>query len=311
MARDDIVDPEVRKKVNVLFRQWSVAYKDTQGLSQIAALAQQLPKQRRQMPPQQYKSIRETEENLTDHEEAPRSGHSRSTSAVSASGTSTPQPRPAVALSATPRLNSSSTKPAKDKKGKTVQFNVGKERPNIMATMASASVASTNLINGLQLVNRETQRVSEHPEMLNRFETCKVLRRQILRYIQLVETDELIGSLLSSNDELVKALTAYEIMDRSVEDDSDSDAWERHDNEDMAAGKKPVSASTEQQLAGLNLHDKAPPSRPPKPQHVPMPTPPKVQEPEDLDDEDDNPFGDSHAAMTPNLERPGMTWKTV
>lgn len=320
LARDDMVDPEVRKKCNVLFRQWAIEYKNTQGLSQIAALAQQLPKQRRQKPPQQYKSIRETEENLTDHnltdhEDTPhRFGHSRSTSAASASGTATPPPRPAVALSPTTRLTPS--KSSKDKKSKNVvRFSVEKERPNIMQTMASASVASTNLINGLQLINRETQRVSDNPEILNRFETCKLLRRQILRYIQLVETDELIGSLLSSNDELVKALTAYEIMDRSIEDDSDSDAWEKHDNDHVAHGKKPVSTSTEQQLAGLNLDDPPAPAKPPRPQHVPMPAPPRIEEPEDLDeeeeDDDDDPFGDSHAAKTPVVERPGMTWKTV
>ena len=184
-----------------------------------------------------------------------------------------------------------------------------------MQTMASASVASTNLLNGLQLINRETQRVSDNPEITNRFETCKILRRQILRYIQLVETDELIGSLLSSNDELVKALTAYEIMDRSIEDDSDSDAWEKHDDDDVAAGKKPVSSSTEQQLAGLKIQDEVPPAKPPRPQHIPMPAPPRTEQPEDFDDQDeddeDDPFGDSHAAKTPNVERPGMTWKTV
>ena len=86
-------------------------------------------------------------------------------------------------------------------------------------SIAQASIASTNLLNGLQLVNRENERVSENAEVFRRFETCKNLRRQILHYIQHVESDEWIGSLVNANDELVRALTAYEIMDRSISDD--------------------------------------------------------------------------------------------
>ncbi len=93
----------------------------------------------------------------------------------------------------------------------------------MLETIASANVASTNLINALKLINRENQRVSDNPECTNRFEACKKLRRQILRYIQLVESEQYIGSLLAANDELVKALMTFEVMDKSIDDDSDSD----------------------------------------------------------------------------------------
>jgi len=325
LAKDDTVDPEVRKKANVLFRQWAVAYKDTPGLSQIAALAQQLPKPRQQRPPQQYKSIRETEENLDEHDEIPhqpyQATHARNSSAGGSSSSAAVAnlQKPAVGLAPTPKAKAPAQKTTKDKKGRTViKFHLEKEKPMIMSTMAQASVASTNLMNGLQLVNREHQRVSENGEVVNRFETCKLLRRQILRYIQLVETEELIGSLLNSNDELVRALTMYEIMDRSVDDDSDSDEWEKGDD-DVGHSKKVANESASHQLAGLNLNDVAPPTKPPRPAapaSIPMPPPPKPQviEPEadyDEDEDDDDPFGDSHAAKTPMVERPGMTWKTV
>ncbi len=134
----------------------------------------------------------------------------------------------------------------------TKQFNLEKEKGQLMETIASASVASTNLINAIKLINRENQRVSDNKECRNRFEQCKVLRRQVLRYIQLVESEQYIGGLLSANDELVKALMAYELMDKSVEDDSDSDV------EAYQAGKAnfqrrlsdPNAAATEQGLAG-------------------------------------------------------------
>ncbi|KAI5271747.1 hypothetical protein E4T47_04942 [Aureobasidium subglaciale] len=322
MVRDDMVDPEVRNKCNVLYRQWAVAYKDTPGLHNIAALYKQLPQKPRPRHSQaKSKVLRETEADA--HEDpsptpppAPAvshsRGHSRSGSTANAS-TSTSRP---VTLTPTPHYSireavKASTK-KKDKNATATKFSFEKEKPNMIQSIAQASIASTNLLNALQLINRENERVSENMEVLNRFEVCKLLRRNILRYIQLVESDEWIGSLLSANDELVKALTSYEIMDRSLDDDSDSDAWE-HMPDNHATG-------VESQLAGLKLGEAAPP-KPPRPGNLAMPAKPdfgkaKVEESDESEneyeeDDEDNPFGDSNAVKTPHGERPGMTWKNV
>lgn len=42
LARDETVDADVRKRVNLLFRQWAIAYKGTTGLERIAALHKEL-----------------------------------------------------------------------------------------------------------------------------------------------------------------------------------------------------------------------------------------------------------------------------
>jgi len=185
----------------------------------------------------------------------------------------------------------------------------------MLETIASANVASTNLINALKLINRENQRVSDNPECRNRFEICKKLRRQILRYIQLVESEQYIGGLLAANDELVKALMAYEIMDKSIDDDSDSDPEYQLGK---AAFQRRVSGApdTEEAFAGLSLNDTAAPARPPRPTSIPMaPSAFKKSvlkeesEPEDGDDaDDDDPFADRHVADTPFRERDGLTW---
>lgn len=185
--------------------------------------------------------------------------------------------------------------------------------------IANSSMASINLLNGLQLVNRENERVSENQEVLRRFQLCKKLRKEILRYIQHVESDEWIGSLVNANDELVKALTAYEIMDRSVDDDSDSDAWEHAPAEAMrpqpASGSGGASDAAED-LRGLSLQDHAPP-KPPRPSSIGMPPPPAFSSkqsaptPVEEEEDEDDPFGDSNAVPTPGRERPGMTWREV
>ncbi|KAI9712702.1 MAG: putative actin patch assembly and actin polymerization protein [Bogoriella megaspora] len=316
MGKDDMVDTEVRAKCNILFRQWAQAYKSTQGLQGISTLYKELPRTKRPLP-QQSKVIRDTEVDADNPSSptspaspafarAPMSASLQSPSQASSSS------RPA-ALSTNSTSNSSSFfKRDKTTKTKTKSVDLAKEKPQLLETIASASVASTNLLNALKLVNRETSRINEDPEVMNRFEQCKSLRRQILRYIQAIESDEWIGSLLSANDELVKALMAFEIMDKSISDDSDSEA-----ELGMGAGplNRPTRKDAEAALAGLQLKE-APPAKPPRPVSMQMPPAPGFkhnvqdddEEPLDEAADDDDPFGDQNAVKTPHVEKGGMTW---
>jgi hypothetical protein len=299
LARDDMVDAEVRQKVNVLFRQWAVAYKGTPGLERIAALHKELPRTKRPQPQQSRivqqqdaEAAREREE----HSPPPSPPHARRPEPQHVSSSSSSRTNP---LGGTPRSSnpislgggtsqSSSSIFKRDKKDKkktaAKTFNLEKEKGQLLETMASANVASTNLLNGLQLINREQQRVSENPEVMRRFEACKQLRRQILRYIHLVESEQYIGGLLNANDELVKGLMAFEIMDKSIDDDSDSD------NE---------VSSAESGMAGMRIEEQAP-AKPPRPMSIPMPPAPAPSKqkavPEDEPEEDDDdPFSDNNS----------------
>jgi hypothetical protein len=49
--------------------------------------------------------------------------------------------------------------------------------------IAEASVASTNLLNALRLINREREQISDNAAAVHHFEFCKLLRRKILRYV--------------------------------------------------------------------------------------------------------------------------------
>jgi hypothetical protein len=288
LARDDTVDSDVRQKANVLFRQWAVAYKGTAGLERIAALHKELPRTQRPQP-QQSRIVRqqdaEAEREREEHSPPPSPPHGRRPEPHHAPSSSSSRP---VALGNAAMQQSSSffKRDKKDKKGRGKAFNLEKEKAQLLETIASANVASTNLLNGLQLINREQQRVSDNPEVMRRFETCKQLRRQILRYIHLVESEQYIGGLLNANDELVKGLMAFEIMDKSIDDDSDSD------NELSSA------PSTEFAMAGLRIDDPAP-AKPPRPMSIPMPPAPvpskqrAAPESEPEEDEDD-PFSDTN-----------------
>jgi len=311
LARDDVADAQVRQKCKVLFIQWANGYKDTPGLERIAALYKELPKSSRPVAARQ-KVLQDDTTHDSDGENAtsPSNGRSRASSSVNPAG---PAHRPVTLTPTTSSHTSFASKLSKSrhKDKNNAPFNLSREKDNMTKAIANASMASTNLLNGLQLVNRERERVSDNPEVVRRFQACKKLRKEILRYIQHVESDEWIGSLVNANDELVKALTAYEIMDRSVDDDSDSDAWEHAPAEAMRP--QPHSDASDD-LRGLSLNDA--PAKPPRPVGIAMPPPPAfpskqaAETPAEEEDEDD-PFGDSNAAPTPGHERPGMTWREV
>lgn len=233
-----------------------MTYKNTPGMQNIATLYKQLPKKQRAGVADQnkYKVIRETErealENPFGTEEeleppepkpeprpeprapaTPPPGSRRASVASPASSSHTRTPSKSTAdpdyassgIWAGLTGHSRKASKSKTKSGTPQKFSLEREKPAMLSAIAGASVASTNLLNAMRHLNRETSRVSEDPECLKRFNTCKALRRQILRYIQLVESDQWIGSLLNANDELVKALIAFEVNDKSVDDDSDSE----------------------------------------------------------------------------------------
>ncbi|KAI4656920.1 uncharacterized protein J4E78_006811 [Alternaria triticimaculans] len=298
LARDDTVDAEVRQKANVFFRSWAVAYKGTPGLERIAALHKELPRTKRPQP-QQSRIVRQQDAEAArereEHSQSPPRSRRPEPPHTSSSRTTTP-----VVLGAgTPLPTTSLFKRDKKDKKKTKgqPFNLEKEKGQMLETMASANVASTNLLNGLQLINREQQRVSENAEVMRRFETCKQLRRQILRYIHLVESEQYIGGLLNANDELVKGLMAFELMDKSIDDDSDSDNEEGN-----------VSAA-EAAMGNMGLNESAPP-KPPRPTSIPMP-PQRVEPDSEPEEDEDDPFGDSNAVKTPFAEKGQPTWRDV
>ena len=311
-ATDSMTDSEVKKKCQILFRQWAIAYQSTQGMERIVALEKQLPKRKKPVTQAQSKVLQETEREANEDpfgstEDESMSGESSSM----ASPSLTARSNAAASITPTPKYHPKKIKADKHgKKSGSRTFNLEKEKPQLLQTIASSSVASTNLMNALKLLNREKLRVSEHAETVNRFETCKALRRQILRYIQHVESEQWLGSLINANDSLVEALMAYEILDKSVDDDSDSEGQDWSDDERPA---KPTRSEADKQEDTQEAFSRLTIGKKPSQQHPTMLLNGQggIRHAEDDDseeDEGDDPFADSNAVHTPKTERPGMTW---
>ncbi|KAK4154767.1 hypothetical protein C8A00DRAFT_32437 [Chaetomidium leptoderma] len=291
-------DPEVRKKCTELFAGWAAEYKNTPGMGQVASLYKELPRRKKAVTQERSKVIRETENPFGEEED------------------DDDKPSPAGVPA-----SHDARKKKKDKKSKkgAKPFNLEAEKEQMKSHIAEALIAATNLSNTLQSINREKERISENQIAVHRFEACKQLRRKILRYIHLVESEQWLGSLLHANDELVTALMTFEQLDRSIDADSDSDdelAQQAHLYRmatEKAKGKEPASPTSpvEGGMAGLSLHGSPPqpspssrPAPPPRPSAATKPamlSPRRApqtadsEEDEEEDEDEDNPFADRNA----------------
>jgi hypothetical protein len=307
-ATDSVSDPLVKQKCQQIFGQWATTFKDTPGMARVTALYKQVPKRKQPATQAKAKVLRE---GSTSNRNEPPMGHVVSVSAGSG---------PSTVLTS-PKEKSKSRKGKKDKKfglSSSEKFDMEKERPHILQTLAKSSVASTNLLNALKLVNRETHRVSEDAECIHRFDTCKDLRHLILRYIQCIETEEFLGGLIHANDELVAALMAFEVLDKSVDYDSDSedDILEGNWKQRHASGLHDEDAVNDG-LVGLNINPPQPP-RPSRPDSLPLASSSQhsrqifeSESESEEEEDDDNPFGDRNAIKTPGIEKTGYSWYVV
>lgn len=311
-AIDPMSDEDVRNKCRGLFSQWVASSTEQPGLQAAKTLYNQLPKKKQQSVQQrrdQSKVLRETEDAVRREQEEEARRERSSSIAEAAPSHSRVKSNP-ISLSAASTFGTNKVK--KDKKNKSKVFSLEKERPAILQAIAGSSVAASNLNNALKLVNRENKRVSDDPEVMKRFETCKNLRRQILRYIQFIETEELLGGLIDANERLIGSLMSFEVMDKSVDDDSDSELEEAaHMSRKQKMADDMAVREAEKRFSAMNFK---PPSKPPRPAGLAMSTQPpaitnsKAAESDDSDTDydssDDDPFADKHAAPT-------STWKEV
>ncbi|RFU30195.1 hypothetical protein B7463_g6120, partial [Scytalidium lignicola] len=315
----DLSDPQVRNKCKELFRSWANQYSKTQGLERIAALYKELPHRKQVVTQAQSRVLRETEQNPFEGEEeeeeapsAPSPGASRSRQ----SSIATTQTQPSRSSTSSSFFASKPKKDKKSSKKRGKPFNLEEEKETMKSTIAESSVASTNLLNALRLINREREQISENTAALQHFDNCKLLRRKILRYIQHVESEQWLGALLHANDELVTALLTFEQLDKAIDADSDSDdelAEQQHLYRLMAGkGKASPSPDVTQAISGLHIStptykpEKVPP-QPPRPSRAPV-----EEKEDDIEEEDENdPFADRNAVKTPMVERSEPTWRVV
>ncbi|KAG6047874.1 hypothetical protein E4U17_007353 [Claviceps sp. LM77 group G4] len=349
----DLSNQAVRNKCADLFYEWA-KYAKTPGLERVARLHRELPKRKVAITQERSKVIQETNNPFGDDEEEEEAEEraralaqrqeavAPSSSSASAAPAAAPNPkaqdvwsRMAAAMDGKTKKSSSSASKSgsghKTRGNKSKPFNFDKEKDKMSMLTAEAIITSAALMDCLEVINREAERVSENPTAFQHFTTCRILRRKLLRYIYLVENEEWLARVLLANDKLVLALMAYEQLDRSIEADSDSDdelAEQAHRyrmmtekaQQDREAGGHVDSRSQDVGSAeGTDASAPPKPSRPavpPRRPHAPPTNDDKhddddddYDDDDDDDDDDENPFGDKNFISTPSIERDEPRWQ--
>ncbi|KAJ7786545.1 hypothetical protein B0H16DRAFT_1294617 [Mycena metata] len=98
-------------------------------------------------------------------------------------------------------------------KPKRAPFDFEKEKPLVLASIVEASQAveqSRQRNHGMLLVNQERESLLTNARVQECLIIAKQVRKPVVRYIQLVENEELIGTLIETNDRIITALEMYD-----------------------------------------------------------------------------------------------------
>ncbi|KAI8576489.1 hypothetical protein K450DRAFT_256962 [Umbelopsis ramanniana AG] len=224
-------DMELRKELVSLLGTWSAKYKDEPGMRAIADLyelgrsklglgSSRRPKSRSvsSRPPQspvQVSPSAPTTSNIIDVADdipppQPVRAPQQPPPTKEQKRRSLPPSKPAAAKTK-PRSN---TVNSPQQSGS--RFNFQTAKPKIIEQIALANQNCNNLMNALKLINTEEDRWEvelQHDARIQEYvEKCEESKKKIVRYTRLVEDEDWIGTLLATNEDLLKALQAYEMM---------------------------------------------------------------------------------------------------
>jgi len=101
-------------------------------------------------------------------------------------------------------------------KPKRKPFNFEEEKPKILTQIAGAAQSANNLVNAITLVNRENETLQENERVQECIAKVKQERKPIVRYIQLVENEDMIGTLIETNERIIAALEMYDTLSKPV-----------------------------------------------------------------------------------------------
>ncbi|KAI9444820.1 hypothetical protein H4582DRAFT_2108628 [Lactarius indigo] len=198
LATDPTTDPKVKKKVLAVLASWSRQFKDDRSAATIAGLYRQVkpaePPRRSAVEREQLaEREREAEQKRKEKKETKRKAKEERLKLEEEAR------KKKAAPWTTPRTTNTARKP----------FDFEQEKAQVLTTIASASSAANNLANAITLVNTENDSLLTNERVQECLLKAKQSRKTIVRYIQLVEDEEIIGTLIETNDRIITALESY------------------------------------------------------------------------------------------------------
>ncbi|KDR85416.1 hypothetical protein GALMADRAFT_234278 [Galerina marginata CBS 339.88] len=194
ISNDSTADRRVRKKLLLVLGSWRDQYKDDPSMAVVAGLYKQCHRDSKRVGQQELADMMglslnpEEKKRIEKHEAKMRAKKEKEDRA---------------------RAEREREHDDRNKK-KRVPFDFEKDKPKVLASIVEASQASSNLVNAITLVNLATDSLETNERVQECLAKAKQARKPVVRYIQLVENEEVIGTLIETNDRIVAALEMYE-----------------------------------------------------------------------------------------------------
>jgi len=217
LATDSTTDPKVKKKVMAVLLSWHNQFKDDRSMDAVSNLYKQCKGENRPRIDVQsalgagndpFWDQKRREEREKKEEEKRKVKEAKEIKEAEA------------------RLRAeeeAKKKKAAKVKSKRKQFNFEEEKPQILTMIANASQTTNNLLNSITLVNTKNDSVQTNERVQECLNLAKQYRKTIVRYIQLVENEDMIGTLIDTNERIIAALETYDAHLKAAiaEDDVD------------------------------------------------------------------------------------------
>ncbi|KAG5654705.1 hypothetical protein H0H81_007461 [Sphagnurus paluster] len=209
MSADSNVDQRVRKKLMLVLASWRDQFQSDPSMAPIAGLYKQCSRETRRRSNQEVMSVVNypAEDTKRIEKEDAKARARKEKEQVKARKLEEERQRRL-------RQNQERRTPPR------APFVFEKEKPKVLASIADASQASSNLSNAITLVNLEKDSLQENRRVTECLERAREARKSIVRYIQLVENEEVIGTLIETNDRIMAAIETYDklLAEQSVKD---------------------------------------------------------------------------------------------
>ncbi|KAI6153778.1 hypothetical protein BKA82DRAFT_358585 [Pisolithus tinctorius] len=235
LASDPYADSEVRRKLAKVLSGWSVQYKGEPFLSHIASVYAQYEDLHRPSQQQAPGGNRTEVDKMLHNAWLSSDGAEQKKKDKEAKEAKEEAKRKAKQEKAeAKRRAEEEARRSKDRSRR--RFDFDKEKPQIINSIANASQASSNLINAMKLVNLDKESVATNSHVKDCLEKAKAARKTIVRYIQLVENEEMIGTLITANEQVIAAIQMHDDLvaagapskDRSADIQSGVEAMSLH-----------------------------------------------------------------------------------
>ncbi|KAF8594599.1 hypothetical protein BDV93DRAFT_481797 [Ceratobasidium sp. AG-I] len=223
MSQDPMTDEHVKRKLMAVLASWHRQFKDDPKMSTVSGLYAQcgggkkasVPNPRSSSPRPHAETLYEQHQRRA--EEEARMREERKAKERAAKEEEKRKQREDK-IAAKEKERKARNQPARK------PFNYEQEKPKILNTVAEGTQAATNLVNAVKLVNREQESVTTNARVQEALTTAKGVRKQLVRYIQLaIQKEEIIGTLLDTNERIIAAIQLYDKLSKSPEEDSDDE----------------------------------------------------------------------------------------